>query len=170
MPTCPIRRTSATRPTSNLRRIWRRPAPDDGCDSYDLVIPPMISRNSRISASIMPTRTRFRSATARLGWLGSDGHIKSPHIKEDPGFRRSDAEAGASGIGSFLSSIEVGPGLHPPAQGKTVTELDLFLKNGREQVLVDPQFLTDPTSLELCRRCERPRRRGRGPCEQRRLL
>src|SRR5205823_8510786 len=34
-------------------------------------------------------------------------------------------------------------------KSKTVTELDLFLKNGREQVLVDPQYLVDPTSLDF---------------------
>src|SRR5690606_27768794 len=30
---------------------------------------------------------------------------------------------------------------------KTVSDNDLFLKNGRQQVLVDPQFLVSPTSL-----------------------
>jgi iron complex outermembrane receptor protein len=52
-----------------------------------------------------------------------------------------------SGIGNFFSSVEAGLDYTHRHKNKTVDELDLFLKNGRAQVLVDPKFLTDPTDL-----------------------
>src|SRR5258708_37453692 len=78
------------------------------------------------------------------GW-GHDGLKKSPHIKEtlDSGdlTLRQDLEGG------FLSSIEAGLDYTHRHKHKTVDELDLFLKNGRQEVLVDPKYLTDPVSL-----------------------
>jgi iron complex outermembrane receptor protein len=86
---------------------------------------------------------------ASWGGNGSDGHIKSPHIKETLSSGdvtlRQDFEG--SGIGNFFSSVEAGLDYTHRHKDKTVDELDLFLKNGRLQTLVDPRFLTDPTSL-----------------------
>jgi iron complex outermembrane receptor protein len=83
------------------------------------------------------------------GGNGSEGHIKSPHIKETLASGdltlRQDFEG--SGIGGFFSSVEAGLDYTHRHKDKTVTELDLFLKNDRLQTLVDPRFLTDPTSL-----------------------
>lgn len=87
----------------------------------------------------------------RGGWggYGSEGHIKSPHIKETLASGdltlRQDLEG--TGIGNFFSSVEAGLDYTHRHKDKTVAELDLFLKNDRQQVLVDPQFLTGPTSL-----------------------
>jgi len=87
----------------------------------------------------------------RGGWggYGSEGHIKSPHIKERlwSGDLTARQDFEGTGIGSFFSSIEAGLDYTHRHKDKTVSELDLFLKNGRQQVLVDPQFLTHPTSL-----------------------
>ena len=87
----------------------------------------------------------------RAAWngYGSDGHIKSPHIKEtlDSGDLTVRQDFEGSGIGNFFSSVEAGLDYTHRHKDKTVDELDLFLKNGRLQSLIDPQFLTDPTSL-----------------------
>lgn len=81
------------------------------------------------------------------GW-GHDGLKKSPHIKEtlssaDATFRYDTDNI----LGGFFSTVEAGVDFTHRRKKKTVDELDLFLKNGRAQVLVDPEFLTDPTSL-----------------------
>ena len=89
----------------------------------------------------------------RAAWngYGSEGHIKSPHIKETLGSGdlslRQDFDG--TGIGNFFSSAEVGLDYTHRHKGKRVDELDLFLKNGRLQSLIDPQFLTGPTSLDF---------------------
>ena len=88
----------------------------------------------------------------RGGWngYGSDGHIKTPHIKETLASGdltlRQDFEGG-SGIGKFFSNVEAGLDYTHRHKDKTVSELDLFLNNGRLQSLIDPRFLTGPTSL-----------------------
>ncbi len=83
------------------------------------------------------------------GGNGSEGHIKSPHIKETLASGdltlRQDLEG--TGIGNFFSSVEAGLDYTHRHKDKTVDELDLFLKNNRLQTLIDPQFLTGPTSL-----------------------
>lgn len=78
------------------------------------------------------------------GW-GHDGLMKSPHIKET--LYGLDGALTHEFDGSFLKSVEAGLNYTHRKKTKTVDELDLFLKNGREQVLVDSQYLTDPTSL-----------------------
>jgi iron complex outermembrane receptor protein len=85
------------------------------------------------------------------GGYGSEGHIKSPHIKETlaSGDLTLRQDLQGSGIGNFFSSVEAGLDYTHRHKDKTVTELDLFLKNGRQQVLVDPRFLTGPTSLSF---------------------
>jgi len=86
---------------------------------------------------------------ASWGGNGSEGHIKSPHIKETLASGdltvRQDFEG--TGIGRFFSNVEAGLDYTHRHKHKTVDELDLFLKNGRLQTLVDPSFLTGPTSL-----------------------
>lgn len=89
----------------------------------------------------------------RAAWngYGSEGHLKAPHIKETLGSGdltlRQDFQG--TGIGNFISSVEVGLDYTHRHKDKTVSELDLFLKNGRLQSLIDPQFLTAPTSLSF---------------------
>jgi iron complex outermembrane receptor protein len=78
------------------------------------------------------------------GW-GHDGLKKSPHIKET--LESADLTLRQDLTSYFFSSIEAGLDYTHRHKNKTVTELDLFLKNNRDQVLVDPQFLTDPTDL-----------------------
>src|SRR5262249_9644143 len=83
------------------------------------------------------------------GW-GHDGLKKSPHIKETLGGGDATLRYDTSDImGGFFSSIEAGVNYTHRKKTKTVEELDLFLKNGRAQTLVDPRFLTHPTSLSF---------------------
>lgn len=78
------------------------------------------------------------------GW-GHDGLKKSPHIKET--LASGDATLRQDIGGGFLSSLEAGLNYTHRHKHKTVDELDLFLKNDRNEVLVDPRYLSDPTSL-----------------------
>lgn len=83
------------------------------------------------------------------GW-GHDGLKKSPRIKETLGsgdLTLKQDFAGVGVLGGFFSSAEAGVDYTHRRKRKTVEEIDLFLKNNREQVLVDPRFLTSPTSL-----------------------
>jgi len=84
------------------------------------------------------------------GW-GHDGLKKSPHIKETlaSGDLTLKQDLQGSGIGNFFSSVEAGVDYTHRHKHKTVDELDLFLKNNRMEVLVDPQFRTDPVSLDF---------------------
>jgi len=84
------------------------------------------------------------------GW-GHDGLKKSPHIKETlaSGDLTLKQDLHDSGIGNFFSSVEAGVDYTHRHKQKTVEELDLFLKNNRMEVLVDPQFRTDPVSLDF---------------------
>ena len=121
-------------------------------DSYDRVIP----------ANDFPQYTNFGldyadASQVALGdkeaWggYGSEGHLKSPHIKETlaAGDLTLRQDLQGSGIGNFFSSVDVGLNYTHRHKDKTVSELDLFLKNGRQEVLIDPQYLTDPTSLSF---------------------
>jgi len=87
----------------------------------------------------------------RGGWggYGSEGHIKSPHIKETlaSGDLTLRQDLAGSGIGGFFSNVEAGLDYTHRHKQKTVSELDLFLKNNRDQVLIDPRFLTGPVSF-----------------------
>ncbi|MBU6267551.1 MAG: TonB-dependent receptor [Sphingomonadales bacterium] len=79
------------------------------------------------------------------GW-GHDGLLKSPHIKETVG----SIDLGLSrDIDSFVSRIDVGFDWTHRKKTKTVDELDLFLKNNRQQIAVGSSYLTDPTSLSF---------------------
>ena len=82
------------------------------------------------------------------GW-GHDGLKKSPHIKEtlESGDLTLRQDFQGTGIGNFFSSVEAGLDYTHRHKHKTVEELDLFLKNDRQEVLVGSQYLTDPVSL-----------------------
>jgi len=86
---------------------------------------------------------------ASWGGNGSEGHVKSWHIKETlaSGDLTLRQDLAGTGIGDFFSSVEAGVDYTHRHKDKTVTELDLFLKNDRLQTLVDPRFLTAPTAL-----------------------
>jgi iron complex outermembrane receptor protein len=78
------------------------------------------------------------------GWA-HDGLTKSPHVKEqiyaaDGGLRYKPA-------GGNIEAVDVGANLTHRTKSKFVDEFDMFLKNDREQVLVDEDFLVDPTDL-----------------------
>jgi iron complex outermembrane receptor protein len=119
-------------------------------DSFDRVVPAndfLLSRNFGLDYA----DASQVSLGDRGGWggYGSEGHIKAPHIKETLASGdltlRQDLEG--TSIGKFFSNVEAGLDYTHRHKDKTVTELDLFLKNNRQQVLVDPRFLTGPTSL-----------------------
>jgi iron complex outermembrane recepter protein len=119
-------------------------------DSYDREIPANgFLRDTNFNLDYADASQVSLGDRAAWNGYGSDGHIKSPHIKETLGqgdlTLRQDFEG--SGIGKFFSNAEVGLDYTHRHKHKTVTELDLFLKNGRLQSLIDPQFLTGPTSL-----------------------
>lgn len=119
-------------------------------DSYDRVIPAndfLQVRNFGFNyADASQVSLGDRSA---WGGYGSDGHLKSPHIKETltSGDLTLRQDLQGTGLGNFISSVEAGLDYTHRHKDKTVAELDLFLKNDRLQSLVDPRYLTDPTSL-----------------------
>jgi iron complex outermembrane receptor protein len=121
-------------------------------DSYDRVIPangfPQFTNFSLDYANASQVSLGDRSAWSGYG---SEGHIKSPHIKETlaSGDLTLRQDFQGSSIGDVLSSVDVGLNYTHRHKDKTVSELDLFLKNGRQQVLIDPKYLTDPTSLSF---------------------
>ncbi|MEQ7873804.1 TonB-dependent receptor [Sphingomonas sp. ASV193] len=117
-------------------------------DSYDRTIPQdgflQVSNFGLDYADANQVSLGDRSA---WGGYGSDGHYKAPRIKETvvsgEALIRQDLQGG------FFSSIEGGFDYTHRNKHKTVDELDLFLKNGRQQQLIDSQYLTDPTSLSF---------------------
>ncbi len=119
-------------------------------DSYDRVIPAndfLQVRNFGLNyADASQVSLGDRSA---WGGYGSDGHLKSPHIKETlaSGDLTLRQDFQGTGLGNFISSIEAGLDYTHRHKDKTVAELDLFLKNNRLQSLIDPRYLTGPTSL-----------------------
>lgn len=133
------------------------PDPSDGrtprgrvFDSYDREIPANdFLRDTNFTLDYADASQISLGDRAAWNGYGSEGHIKSPHIKETLGSGdltlRQDFDG--TGIGRFFSSAEAGVDYTHRHKQKTVSELDLFLKNGRLQSLIDPEFLTDPTSL-----------------------
>ena len=121
-------------------------------DSYDRVIPADgFLNDSDFELNYADASQVSLGDRAAWNGYGSEGHIKSPHIKETLGSGdltlRHDFEG--TSIGNVISSVEAGVDFTHRHKDKTVTELDLFLKNGRLQSLIDPHFLTDPTSLSF---------------------
>ena len=109
--------------------------------------PPMISCNRRISAWITPTPARFRLATAPAGADTVPTGMSNRRTSRRPGRRPNVGRTLKVPARQLLQQRRSGPGLHPRHKDKTVNELDLFLKNDRLQSLIDPRFLTGPTSL-----------------------
>jgi iron complex outermembrane receptor protein len=77
------------------------------------------------------------------GWA-HDGSIRFPDVKEsiyaiDLGIEHR--------VGGFIDKLTAGINFTRREKSKRVDDFDLFLKNGRQQVYVDPQYLEKPTSL-----------------------
>ncbi|MDO9587752.1 MAG: TonB-dependent receptor [Brevundimonas sp.] len=79
------------------------------------------------------------------GW-GHDGAIRFPDVEES--IYAIDLQAGREFDG-FFSEVSAGVNFTNREKSKRVDDFDLFLKNGRQQVLVDPQYLESPTSLDF---------------------
>lgn len=77
------------------------------------------------------------------GW-GHDGAIRFPDVEESIYAIDLQAERQLDG---FISAVSAGVNFTDREKSKRVDDFDLFLKNGRQQVLVDPQYLVNPTSL-----------------------
>jgi iron complex outermembrane receptor protein len=78
------------------------------------------------------------------GW-GHDGAIRFPDVEES--IYSIDLK-GDHEMDGFINRLTVGANLTHRDKSKRVDDFDLFLKNGRQQVLVDPQYLVAPTSLD----------------------
>ena len=147
-PICPIRLTRDETDIEIFGGYGVGPAVTRVFDSYDRVIPandfPQFTGFGLNYADANQVSLGDRSA---WGGYGSEGHIKSPHIKET--LASGDLTLKQDLGGGFFSSVEAGLDYTHRHKDKTVTELDLFLKNGRQQVLIDPKYLTDPTSLNF---------------------
>jgi len=77
------------------------------------------------------------------GW-GHDGAIRYPHVKEDVKAVDVHLERELDG---FVTKLTGGVNYTKRDKGKTVSDNDLFLKNGRQQVYVDSADLVTPTNL-----------------------
>uniref|UniRef100_B0T6X6 TonB-dependent receptor n=1 Tax=Caulobacter sp. (strain K31) TaxID=366602 RepID=B0T6X6_CAUSK len=77
------------------------------------------------------------------GW-GHDGAIRYPHVKEEVSAIDLRLEHEFDG---FITSVDLGANATHREKTKTVSDNDLFLKNGRQQILVDAADLEKPTSL-----------------------
>ncbi|WP_395445588.1 TonB-dependent receptor [Caulobacter sp. UC70_42] len=77
------------------------------------------------------------------GW-GHDGAIRYPRVKEDVKAVDIRLEHEMDG---FITQLSGGVNYTKRNKGKTVSDNDLFLKNGRQQVYVDQADLVSPTNL-----------------------
>ena len=77
------------------------------------------------------------------GW-GHDGAIRYPHVKEDVTAVDVHLEHEMDG---FVTKLSGGVNYTKRDKGKTVSDNDLFLKNGRQQVYVEQGDLVSPTNL-----------------------
>ena len=120
-------------------------------DSYDFVIPENdFPQFTGFGLDYADANQVSLGDRAPWGGWGHDGLKKSPHIKETLGSGDATLRYETDDmLGGFFSSVEAGVNYTHRRKKKTVDELDLFLKNGRQEVLVDPRFLTDPTSLSF---------------------
>ena len=77
------------------------------------------------------------------GW-GHDGAIRFPDVEE----KVYSVELGfTKDVEGFFSGLDLGVNYTHRDKTKRVSDNDLFLKNGRQQTLVDPSFLKPATSL-----------------------
>lgn len=125
------------------------PSPDARpLDSYDFFIPennfPQFTNFGLNYAD--PNQVSLGGGGGWYAW-GHDGLKNSPHVKETLG--SGDLTLKQDLPGGFFSSIEAGLDYTHRHKTKTVDELNLMLKNGRQEVLVDPKYLNDPTSLSF---------------------
>ncbi|MDP1026710.1 TonB-dependent receptor [Sphingomonas sp. KR1UV-12] len=77
------------------------------------------------------------------GW-GHDGAIRFPNVEEN--VYALDLRLNHE-VEGFFSSFDIGVNWTHRSKSKTVNDNDLFLKNGRQQVLVDPSLLQSSTNL-----------------------
>jgi iron complex outermembrane receptor protein len=82
----------------------------------------------------------------RAAWGGwaHDGAIRFPDVEESIYAIDLKLDHEFDGV---LNKLSAGINFTQRQKNKTVDDNDLFLKNGRQQVLVDPQYLVAPTSL-----------------------
>ena len=78
------------------------------------------------------------------GWA-HDGAIRFPDVEES--ILAFDVK-GETAMDGFFHTLTYGVNWANRDKSKRVDDFDLFLKNGRQQVLVDPQYLVTPTSLD----------------------
>ena len=79
------------------------------------------------------------------GW-GHDGAIRFPDVEERIYAADLKIERDLDGI---IHTVSAGVNLANRSKTKRVDDFDLFLKNGRQQVYVDSQYLVEPTSLDF---------------------
>lgn len=79
------------------------------------------------------------------GWA-HDGAIRFPDVEESI---YSVDLRGERYFDGPINTVTVGVNLANRDKNKRVDDFDLFLRNGRQQVLVDPRYLVDPTSLDF---------------------
>lgn len=79
------------------------------------------------------------------GW-GHDGAIRFPDVEERIYAADLKFERDLDGI---IHTVSAGVNLANRNKTKRVDDFDLFLKNGRQQVYVDPQYLVEATSLDF---------------------
>jgi len=79
------------------------------------------------------------------GW-GHDGAIRFPDVEERIYAADLKFERDLNGI---IHTVSAGVNLANRNKTKRVDDFDLFLKNGRQQVYVDPQYLVESTSLDF---------------------
>ncbi len=79
------------------------------------------------------------------GW-GHDGSIRFPDVEES--IHSIDLKGERDLTGAF-TQISAGVNYANREKSKRVDDFDLFLLNGRQQVLVDSQYLVEPTDLDF---------------------
>lgn len=79
------------------------------------------------------------------GW-GHDGSIRFPDVEESV---YSIDLKGRRDFDGVINTVTVGVNMANRQKTKRVDDFDLFLKNGRQQVLVASEYLVSPTSLDF---------------------
>lgn len=79
------------------------------------------------------------------GWA-HDGAIRFPDVEETVYAFDIQGEREFDGV---IKTVTAGVNVTNREKSKRVNDFDLFLKNGRQQVLVDPQYLIEATSLDF---------------------
>jgi iron complex outermembrane recepter protein len=84
------------------------------------------------------------------GW-GHDGAIRFPNVKESIKAINltGNYDLTGSALGQVFSSVDIGLNYTERSKDKVVDDNDLFLKNNRAPVSIDPSLLVRPTSLSF---------------------